>query len=85
MLRIVTRRTGNGGATLGLEGRLMGPWVDELERTCVALSDRALALDLAGVSFVERRGVHLLRSLDTRGVSLLHCTPFVAEQLRAQA
>jgi anti-anti-sigma regulatory factor len=85
MLKIVAVDPADGAALLRLEGQIIGPWVDELERTCVALSNRALALDLTGVSFVERRGVQLLRSLDTRGVSLLHCTPFVAEQLRAQA
>ena len=83
MLKIVTIEPVDGRAVLQLEGQIIGPWIDELERTCGALSGRALSLDLASVSFVERRGVQLLRSLDARGVPLLHCSPFVAEQLRA--
>jgi hypothetical protein len=85
MLRIVTIEPAEGRAVLQLEGQIIGPWIDELERTCGALAGRALTLDLTSVSFVERRGVQLLRSLDARGVPLLHCSPFVAEQLRAQA
>jgi len=42
-------------------------------------------LDLADVSFVERRGVELLRTLGGRGVPLLHCSAFVTEQLKGQA
>jgi hypothetical protein len=84
MLRIVTTEPPAGGAVLRLEGQIIGPWVEELRRTCDGLLDSgAVALDLAHVSFVERRGVELLRALGTRGVSLLHCSPFVAEQLKA--
>ena len=85
MLKIVVetdRR--DGDAVLRLEGQIIGPSVYELYRA----SDRligggALALDLSHVSFVERRGVELLRVLDRHGVQLLHCTPFIAEQLKA--
>lgn len=84
MLKIVTVDPGTSQAVLRLEGQLIGPWVDELGRTCDRLLDgRAVMLDLSGVSFVERRGVELLRALGARGVPLLHCSPFVAEQLKA--
>lgn len=84
MLKIVTVDPGTSQAVLQLEGQLIGPWVDELRRTCDRLLDgRAVTLDLSGVSFVERRGVELLRALGARGVPLLHCSPFVAEQLKA--
>ena len=73
-----------GDAVLRLEGQIIGPWVDELHRTCDRLlGGRALTLDLSHVSFVERRGIELLRELGDRGVPLIHCTPFVAEQLKA--
>jgi hypothetical protein len=84
MLKITIEPT-DGRAVLQLEGQIIGPWIDELERTCSVLADRAITLDLASVSFVERRGVELLHLLGARGVPLLHCSPFVAEQLRAQA
>jgi hypothetical protein len=68
---------------LRLEGQLIGPWVDELRRTCDTLPHDRLLLDLAGVSFVERRGVDLLQWLRRRGVQLQHCSTFVLEQLKA--
>ena len=84
MLKIVAIEPPAGGALLRLEGQIIGPWVEELRRTCDGLLDTgAVALDLSQVSFVERRGVELLRSLGTRGVSLLRCSPFVTEQLKA--
>lgn len=84
MLKIVATEPPTGGAVLRLEGQIIGPWVEELRRTCDGLLDRgAVSLDLSHVSFVERRGVELLRALGIRGVPLLHCSPFVAEQLKA--
>jgi STAS domain len=86
MLKIVTIGPEANGAVLRLEGQIIGPWVDELRRTCDRLLGASpIVLDLSHVSFVERRGVELLRALGTRGVSLLHCSPFVAEQLKVQA
>jgi hypothetical protein len=83
VLKIVLLEPAANGALLRLEGQIIGPWVDELERTCDRLlATRPVTLDLTDVSFVERRGVHLLRTLGTRGVPLLHCSPFVAEQLK---
>jgi anti-anti-sigma regulatory factor len=86
VLKIVTIGPEANGAVIQLEGQIIGPWVDELERTCDRLlTISPITLDLSGVSFIERRGVELLRSLGTRGVPLLHCSPFVAEQLKVQA
>jgi len=83
MLKIVVTEPEGDGAILRLEGQIIGPWVDELQRACERLLGAScLTLDLSNVSFVERRGVELLRSLGTRGVPLLHCSPFVAEQLK---
>ena len=83
MLKIVMRDRDADATVLHLEGKIVGPWVDELEQTCDRLlATRPVALDLAAVSFVERRGVHLIRALGTRGVPVLHCSPLVAEQLK---
>ena len=86
MLKIVTIGPEADGAVLRLEGQIIGPWIDELQRTCDRLlTVSPITLDLSHVSFVERRGVELLRSLGIRGVPLLHCSPFVTEQLKVQA
>ncbi|HEU4369531.1 MAG TPA: hypothetical protein VFV05_15020 [Methylomirabilota bacterium] len=85
MLKIVTLEPAEGDTVLHLEGQIIGPWVDELRRTCdQLLPTTAVRLDLSDVSFVERRGVELLRALGTQGVPLLHCSAFVTEQLKVQ-
>jgi len=84
MLRIVRLQVTPDRATLRLEGRVVGPWVDELARSCeqVLAGGHALTLDVADVAFVEPRGARLLQDLLARGVAVAHCPAFVAEQLK---
>jgi hypothetical protein len=69
-----------------LEGRIGGPWVDEVGAVCDAAlgKGRAVTLDLAGVSFVDRQGASLLLALARRGVALVGSTSFVAGQLQVE-
>jgi hypothetical protein len=85
MLRIATASESGNSATLTLEGRVIGPWVDELRRACqrVLVAGADLKLDLHEVAFVERDGLELLRSLVDRGVTIVNCPAFVREQLNA--
>jgi hypothetical protein len=85
MLRIVRNETGNGQATLRLEGQVIGPWVGELEQVCAPIlaSGVGLLLDLSGVSFLSREGVLLLCRLRDRQVPVLNCSAFVMEQIKA--
>lgn len=87
MLKISQGNKANQILTLQLEGRLVGPWVDELRQLCEPfLADETkLALDLGEVSFADENGVMLLTSLSRRGVKLLRPTPFVTEQLKSPA
>ena len=82
MLRIDTIET-DDAALLRLEGRMIGPWVAEVRRSCddALARRRRLTLDLASVSFVDADGVTLLRELTRRRVALANTTPFVAAQL----
>ena len=84
MLRISQIKAVNYAVTLRLEGRVIGPWVTELQKSCEeALTEgRSLKLHLGDVEFMDARGVELLSSLRSRGVSLLECPPFAAEQLK---
>jgi ABC-type transporter Mla MlaB component len=87
MLKISESKTRNQTITLRLEGRLVGPWVGELQDICEPLvgDGSQLALDLAEVSFADESGVALLSSLKRRGAMLLNATPFVGEQLKSAA
>ena len=85
MLKIVLIEAARETPTLRLEGRVIGPWVEELRRSCEQALARGpgLELDLSDVFFVDRDGVELFQSLQKRQVMLLNCSGFVAEQLRA--
>src|ERR1700733_7566969 len=54
-------------ATLKVEGRLVGPWAMELEKTWQDLGasaeQKSLRLDLRGVSFVDSDGARILREI----------------------
>ena len=84
MLRI-TRHTGAGSAqTIQLEGKLLGPWLDEVREACAGAMARSgrTRLDLAAVTFVDTAGVALLRELIRHGVEIAACSGYVAELLQ---
>ncbi len=85
MLKIVYSETSRNNSTLQLEGQVVGPWVEVLRRSCEAILSAGdkLILDLSEVSFLDRDGIDLVRSLTNRNVALLNCSRFVVEQLRA--
>jgi len=85
MLKISKAEPVNHAVVLCLEGRVVGPWVTELQKSCdeVLTEGRSLKLRLADVEFMDAQGVALLSSLRSRGVALLECPPFATEQLKA--
>jgi hypothetical protein len=85
VLRIAAAARPGSVATLRLEGRVIGPWVDELRRACqrALVTGSQLSLDLHDVAFVDRAGLELLRNLVDGGVAVVNCPPFVHEQLQA--
>lgn len=87
MLKISVISDSDQAVRFHLEGKLIGPWVEELQR----LSDEALfqqktvSLDLGRVWFVDSRGVTLLRDLAQKHVSQINCSQFVSQQLKEAA
>jgi ABC-type transporter Mla MlaB component len=84
MLRISEAATGDESVVLKLEGRIVGPWIDELDNACARLLERgkSLKLDMAEVSYVDRNGIALLLLLKQRAVLLEGCSPFVNQELK---
>jgi hypothetical protein len=66
MLRITIHENAKA-ETIQLEGKIAGPWVDELVRSwhslAPALGSKALCLDLRNVAFVDAKGRQLLREI----------------------
>ena len=87
MLRISEIGTTKSSVTLGLEGRMTGPWVQEVRDFCEQFlsNGQHLSLDLGELSFVDREGVNLFRNLIIRGVALTNYSPFIAERLKEVA
>jgi len=74
MLRITSQRQSDT-VVLRLEGRLQGPWVDELSecwrRTREGNRDAALLIELVDVRFVDAAGKALLARMHRAGVEIL--------------
>ena len=86
MLRITHPEGHDSISTLKLEGKLLGPWVTELARSCneLACSPNRLRLDLSAVTFVDGPGLALLRDLLGRGATLAGCSGLVAALLHVE-
>jgi ABC-type transporter Mla MlaB component len=71
------------GQAFRLEGKLLGPWVDELRSACTPPLERheLVQLNLAAVTFVDAAGAELLRELINHGVAITGCSGFVAALL----
>jgi hypothetical protein len=83
LLRI-TRVEGPSWTTLRVEGRIVAEWVSVLQRECwLALDDdRPVRLDLSAVTFIDRRGVAVLRHLRANEFEVIRCPEFIGELLR---
>jgi hypothetical protein len=88
MLRITVVESSKIAVTLRVEGRLTGPWVEELRIACNVHTfpdEVQLSLELADISFADAAGIALLRELRNRGAGLMGTTPFLTEQLKVGA
>lgn len=74
MLKITKQRDGaSGSVSFMLEGRLAGPWVEELEkcwRQIAAIPENRAVIDMTGVTFVDAHGKALLTSMWQQGAEL---------------
>ena len=84
MLRISESNV--AGTSFRLDGSLSGPWVHELRLMCESklLDSDAMQIDCSGVTFMDATGVALMQSLQSRGVRLVNCSPFIKMQLTAK-
>ena len=71
MLKITTQ-TGATGTIFELEGRLVGPWVQELEGCWqrIIIRDQPIKIVLKGVTFIDSEGTKLLAEMHRQGVEL---------------
>jgi anti-anti-sigma regulatory factor len=74
MLKITTL-TNPESTTFRLEGRLAGPWVQELERCWDSIvgttTNHPLTIDLSAVTYVNSDGKDLLKKIHMQGTKLV--------------
>ena len=84
MLRITTL-AGQEQLTLKLEGKLSGPWVNELtkvwERVRPGLQRTPVKVDLRAVSFVDEQGKSVLTVMQQAGAELQAAGPLMTALL----
>jgi ABC-type transporter Mla MlaB component len=73
-------------ATVDLDGKLVGPWVDELRRTITTLGGgHVTRLNLTKLAFADAAGLSLLRALRRDGVELVGALPLIEGLLALQS
>jgi anti-anti-sigma regulatory factor len=87
MLRLTRTTRLPHEVVLVVEGQIVAEWVGLLEEECLELlgTGQKVLLDLAGVSYLDRRAVRLLRELAGRSVALINCPPLVDDLVREDA
>ena len=83
-MRITTTNGDQLTRIFKLEGKLLGPWVGELESSYSSsrVSADHVRLDLHGLTFVDGKGARFLATLIRDGARVIACSGFVAELLR---
>ena len=87
MLRITTQSAADpSGVLLKLEGKLLDPWVEELERSINGPLSRPneVRLDLSDLSFADSAGIQVLSRLIRGGATLVGCSGFIAALLQRE-
>ena len=89
MLRITTQED-EQAIEIKLEGRIAGPWAEEVTRAWIEiaarLATRKLSLDLRNVTYADALGMQALRHIHAiSGAKLIASTPwtkYLAEEIR---
>jgi ABC-type transporter Mla MlaB component len=84
VLKITEMYRDGSVVTLRLEGKVLAPWLEELQGICRRSSTGGVQvrLDLDAVTFADAAGAALLRELIRRGITVTRCSAFVAELLQ---
>lgn len=83
MLKITRKETRPRNAAITLEGKLVGPWVEEMRgQFGVLVPDMSgVILDLSQLTYADQAGAELLADLMRRGARISACSSFIRELL----
>jgi hypothetical protein len=82
MLKIT--RFDENDLTVKLEGKLLEPWIGELESACGSslVTPKRVCLDLYDLTFIDAAGARFLANLIRDGARVIACSGYVAEMLQ---
>ncbi len=86
MLRITKVSDQSSLVTLKIEGQIASDWVEELESECLRLLEhqRTVALDFAGVTFIDRGGITMLNRIATDNLKFINCSVLIRDLLKPE-
>lgn len=86
MLRISKLTCDHSRILLKLEGKLLEPWVEELECSLNGSSvDQAgITLDLSALTFADAPGIQVLANLIRQGATVAACSGYIAALLQME-
>jgi anti-anti-sigma regulatory factor len=86
VFKVTAETADGGGVVLKLEGRLADACVDELARAIQAATNGApqVTFDLDGLTFVDARGIALLRGAAQSDVQVIGGSAFITALLQLE-
>lgn len=86
MLRITKAVQNRSLVTLKAEGRIVSEWVPVLEEECLTClrEGQQVRLDLSEVSFIDRRGVEMLKQIRSENLQIINCPALIGHLLTAK-
>ncbi|MDA2911049.1 STAS domain-containing protein [Nitrospiraceae bacterium AH_259_D15_M11_P09] len=83
MLRITKIEEDGSSVILKVEGRIMSEGVDVLKLECLKWLDQneKVQLECSAVSYIDGRGVEMLKSMARNNVRIVRCQAFIHDLL----
>ncbi|MBI2807532.1 MAG: STAS domain-containing protein [Planctomycetes bacterium] len=83
MLRITRHPIDESNTLLKLEGKMLEPWIEEVQRS-INGSVSSIELDLSALTFTDSAGIRVLADLLRHGAKLTACSGYVAALLQME-
>jgi len=79
----IEKSTDGGNTFLRLIGRVQREHLEELGAQISAIKER-IVIDMEGVTLVDAETVRFLGDIETQGIEVLHCSPYIREWIRRE-
>src|SRR5438552_17786759 len=83
MLRLTWIEARSEPERLKVEGRIVGEWSDLIERELATRPAAGVELDLSEATYIDPRGIEILRRLSASGVRVVGDSPLIADILKS--